>query len=41
MGLSVSQTIIKANGGTMEASNNPEGGATLAFILPAHQGDPL
>jgi PAS domain S-box-containing protein len=39
MGLSISQTIIMAHGGTMEASNNPEGGATFAFTLPAHQGD--
>ena len=39
MGLSISQTIIKAHGGTMEARNNREGGATFAFSLPAHQGD--
>jgi PAS domain S-box-containing protein len=36
MGLSISQGIIKAHGGTMEASNNPDGGATFAFTLPAH-----
>jgi two-component system sensor kinase FixL len=35
MGLSISQTIIKAHGGTMEAWNNREGGATFAFTLPA------
>ena len=35
MGLSISQTIIKAHGGTMEAKNNREGGATFAFSLPA------
>jgi len=40
MGLSISQTIIKAHGGTMEARNNREGGATFAFTLPANQGDP-
>jgi two-component system sensor kinase FixL len=40
MGLSISQTIIKAHGGTMEAWNNREGGATFAFTLPAQQGDP-
>jgi PAS domain S-box-containing protein len=39
MGLSISQTIIKAHGGTMEAWNNREGGATFAFTLLAHQGD--
>ena len=39
MGLSISQTIITAHGGTMEACNNPEGGATFAFTLPVHQGD--
>jgi PAS domain S-box-containing protein len=39
MGLSISQTIIKAHGGTMEAWNNREGGATFAFTLPAHEGD--
>jgi len=39
MGLSISQTIIKAHGGTMEAWNNREGGATFAFTLPAHDGD--
>jgi signal transduction histidine kinase len=40
MGLSISQTIIRAHGGTMEVSNNQGGGATFAFTLPAHQGDP-
>jgi len=39
MGLAISRTIIRAHGGTMEASNNPEGGATFAFTLPANQGD--
>jgi signal transduction histidine kinase len=39
MGLSISQRIIKAHGGIMEASNNPEGGATFAFTLPSHDGD--
>jgi PAS domain S-box-containing protein len=39
MGLSISRTIIKAHGGTMEARNNREGGATFAFTLPSHQGD--
>jgi two-component system sensor kinase FixL len=39
MGLSISLGIIRAHGGNMEASNNPEGGATFTFTLPAHQGD--
>jgi len=39
LGLSISQKIIKDHGGSMEASNNPEGGATFAFLLPVHQGD--
>ncbi len=39
MGLSISQTIIQAHGGTIEASNNPEGGATFSFTLPVQQGD--
>ncbi len=30
----------QAHGGTMEASNNREGGATFAFTPPANQGDP-
>jgi signal transduction histidine kinase len=40
MGLPICQRIIKAHGGSMEASNNPEGGATFAFTLPVQHGDP-
>ena len=39
MGLAISQTIINEHGGTIKASNHPEGGATFAFTLPIHQGD--
>jgi signal transduction histidine kinase len=39
MGLSISQTIVKAHGGNLKASNNREAGATFAFTLPAPQGD--
>jgi PAS domain S-box-containing protein len=38
MGLSISQTIVKAHGGNLKASNNPEGGATFAFTLAVQQG---
>ena len=39
MGLSISQTIIKAHGGKMGALNNPEGGATFYFTLPIDRED--
>ena len=34
IGLSICMSIIKAHNGTMEASNNEEGGATFRFALP-------
>lgn len=39
MGLSISQTIIKAHGGKMGARNNPEGGATFYFTVPIDRED--
>lgn len=35
VGLSISRTIIEAHGGRMWAENNPQGGATFHFTLPA------
>jgi two-component system sensor kinase FixL len=40
MGLAISQTIIREHGGTICASNHPEGGAVFAFTLSVQQGDP-
>jgi C4-dicarboxylate-specific signal transduction histidine kinase len=39
MGLAISQTIIREHGGTICASNHPDGGAVFAFTLPVRQGD--
>jgi len=39
MGLAIARTIVHAHGGQMRASNNPAGGATFAFTLPA-SGEP-
>lgn len=35
MGLAISRTIIEAHGGKIWAENNPAGGATFRFTLPA------
>jgi signal transduction histidine kinase len=35
MGLAISRTIIEAHGGKIWAENNPTGGATFKFTLPA------
>lgn len=34
VGLSLSRTLVEAHGGTMSASNNPDGGASFRFTLP-------
>jgi signal transduction histidine kinase len=42
MGLSIARTILAAHGGQVWASNNPGGGATLQFGLPAiRQAQPV
>jgi two-component system, LuxR family, sensor kinase FixL len=39
MGLTISRSIIEANGGSIRAKNNEAGGTTFTFTLPAAAGD--
>jgi two-component system sensor kinase FixL len=41
VGLSISRTIVEAHGGRMWAENNPSGGATFRFTLPAAPSEGL
>jgi len=40
MGLSISRTIIRAHGGKIGYSGNPDGGTTFWFALPIDGGEP-
>jgi C4-dicarboxylate-specific signal transduction histidine kinase len=39
MGLAIVRTIVDAHGGGLQASNNPQGGATVQFTLPTSTED--
>ena len=40
LGLSISQRLARASGGTIEAGESPQGGASLRLRLPVHAPDP-
>jgi len=37
IGLSACMSVVRAHGGTMEAENRPEGGASVCFVLPIEE----
>jgi len=39
MGLNISRSIIESHGGSLTASNSPEGGAVFEFVLPIEEND--
>jgi two-component system sensor histidine kinase KdpD len=40
LGLAISQAIVRAHGGQIEAQRREGGGARFSFTLPATQGTP-
>jgi PAS domain S-box-containing protein len=40
LGLALARSIVEAHGGRIQARNNPDGGATFYFAVPAAAGEP-